>query len=222
MIENLREKLINKYKKDIVSYAEKKLTGPYTSYYKFLSKYEHTKRVLNWTYRLTQKEEGNIEIIELAALLHDIGYDIRTNAKIDHQITSAHFAKNYLNRIKQMDKEFIKKVVYVIETHSNKKQPKETLNSEQKIMMDADMLDETGALGILITAMKSAYKRGTSYLLAYNRMLKFQEKYYLETQNLKTKYGLEIYKNKVKLMSNFIKSFEYEYGLTENDIGGIL
>ncbi len=43
--------------------------------YEFRSRFEHTMRVYRWAIKLQSKLGGDLDIIVLAALLHDIGWD---------------------------------------------------------------------------------------------------------------------------------------------------
>jgi len=43
--------------------------------YAFRDRFEHTLRVLNWAERLVSAEGGDLEVVQYAALLHDIGWD---------------------------------------------------------------------------------------------------------------------------------------------------
>ena len=63
--------------------------------YPFRNRYEHTMRVYRWAIKLQAKVGGDLEIITLAALLHDIGWD----AERPHNEVGAELAVEYLDSI---------------------------------------------------------------------------------------------------------------------------
>ncbi len=110
--------------------------------------WEHTERVYNLCMRIAEKENSDIEILKLAAILHDIGRpeQDRLNGKICHAEKGAVLAREILERY-NIDKEKIDKIIHCIETHRfrNDKIPQ---SIEAKILFDADKLDAIGATGI--------------------------------------------------------------------------
>ena len=61
--------------------------------YPFRSRYEHIMRVYRWAIRIQAKEGGNLEVIALAALLHDVGWEIDGRP---HEEVSAEMAVEFL------------------------------------------------------------------------------------------------------------------------------
>jgi len=80
--------------------------------YPFRSRYEHTMRVYRWAIRLQSKLGGDLDVIVLAALLHDVGWD----AERPHNEVSAEMAVEYLDSI-GIDAETITKVGEIIMVH---------------------------------------------------------------------------------------------------------
>lgn len=106
----------------------------------------HIYRVYKLANMLGEIEKGNLFIIKLAALLHDIA---------DHKFhdgnseIGGNIARNWLKSL-NIDDNNISEVVYIIETMSYKGG---TVDSHQKtlegmIVQDADRLDAIGAIGI--------------------------------------------------------------------------
>lgn len=110
--------------------------------------WEHTVRVYDLCLRIGKKEKANMEILQIAAWLHDIGRESqdKSNGKICHAEKSAILARKLLNDFK-VDNEKIDKIAHCIETHRyrNNKTPN---SKEAKILFDADKLDSIGAVGI--------------------------------------------------------------------------
>ncbi|MDQ7096013.1 HD domain-containing protein [Desulfosporosinus sp. PR] len=105
---------------------------------------EHALRVREWCIKLAGAEGADVTVVELAALLHDIG---RSGAvEKTHAESSAGLAVNILRKTGYSE-EIIIKVKEAIIAHSREAgyEP-ETL--EAKILYDADKLDFVGAIGL--------------------------------------------------------------------------
>ena len=134
-----------------VNYAEvieyvKKMTSENgrPSNYPFRSRFEHTMRVYRWAIKLQSKLGGDLDVIVLAALLHDIGWDDER----PHGEVGAELAVEYMDSI-GIDPETIRRVGEIIMIHEDKDSDAD-LSLECKIVMDADLLDEVGAILSLI------------------------------------------------------------------------
>lgn len=131
---------------------------------------EHTERVLKNALHIAKKEGANIEIVTLAALLHDVGRkeELRLKKTICHAEIGAKIAKEILTK-HNYPSDKIDKIVHCIETHRfRKNNPPLTL--EAKCIFDADKLDSIGAVGIGRAFMfageagaKLHNKKGTSF-----------------------------------------------------------
>ena len=110
--------------------------------------WEHTERVYALCLRIGKKEEANLEVLKLAALLHDIGREEETKSKgkICHAEKGAFLAKEILQKY-DLDQGIIEQVIHCIDTHRFRGS-KIPLSKEAKILFDADKLDSIGAIGI--------------------------------------------------------------------------
>ena len=112
--------------------------------------FDHIRRVLhNARLLATQEAEVNLEIVELAAVLHDIARPEEMNArgKICHAELGAEKAPEILREHGFTDPEFIQAVTECIKKHRYRgNTAPEKL--EEKIIYDADKLDSAGAVGI--------------------------------------------------------------------------
>ena len=110
--------------------------------------WEHTERVLNMCMHIASVEGGDTDIIQAAALLHDIGRHAQdiSKGKLSHAEIGVDMARPILKRY-QYNPESIERILHCIETHRYRKgdDPK-TL--EARILFDADKLDAIGAIGI--------------------------------------------------------------------------
>jgi uncharacterized protein len=110
--------------------------------------WDHTERVYGLCLRIGRKENANLDVLKLAALLHDIGRadEDRSNGRLCHGKRGAALAKKILEK-NGVEKETVVRVVHCIETHRfRRNRSPESL--EAKILFDADKLDSIGAVGI--------------------------------------------------------------------------
>ncbi len=108
----------------------------------------HTRRVYDLCMKIGKKEGANLDILGMAAFLHDIGrpFQDRSKGKICHAEKGAELAADILSKI-DIPEEYRDNIIHSIHTHrfrgSNRP---ETI--EAKVLFDADKLDSIGAVGI--------------------------------------------------------------------------
>lgn len=129
------------------------------------NKIDHTKRVYAWMQRIVKELSPDIEIQEqelhVATIFHDSGYGILEDRN-QHAKSSVIICRDYLFE-RGYSKEFIERVEYLVANHSNKEmlgQPETPI--ELIILMEADLLDDMGALGIIIDTMLETKKENVS------------------------------------------------------------
>ncbi|HUT07435.1 MAG TPA: HD domain-containing protein [Candidatus Latescibacteria bacterium] len=108
----------------------------------------HTERVHRLCLRIGRREKADLGVLELAALLHDIGREEedRSSGKVCHGRSGAALAKGILER-HGLDRASVGAVVHCIRTHRFRKRAvPRTL--EARILFDADKLDSIGAVGV--------------------------------------------------------------------------
>lgn len=172
--------------------------------YNFRSRYEHTMRVYRWAIKLQSKLGGDLDIIALAALLHDIGWDDMR----DHGEVGAELAVEYLDGL-GVDQEIIKRVGEIIMIHEDKDTDAE-LSLECKIVMDADLLDEVGAISVLWDSMATANEDEASYKKAYYRIKNFYRINKPKIRRCKTDAARAEYTKRMQLLEGFIAQLEKE------------
>ena len=105
---------------------------------------EHALRVREWGKKLAHEEGADTTVIELAAILHDIG---RSGAvEKTHAESSAGLAMNILQK-KGYSEDIVRQVKEAIISHS-REAGHEPKTIEAKILYDADKLDFAGAIGL--------------------------------------------------------------------------
>ena len=124
----------------------------------YRNRFEHTRRVLNWAERIQAVEGGDLEIITLAVIFHDTGWD----GQNDHALLGAQHARQFLlgHGVKA---ETLNRVVLAIETHNKRQNPQTDLPLENRIIMDADRLDELGVTTLVWDAMATALDEDPSF-----------------------------------------------------------
>ena len=183
---------------------EQTTTNGRPSLYPFRDRFEHTMRVYRWAIKLQNKIGGDIEIISLAALLHDIGWQDEES----HPDIGAQMAADFLV---DMDYDITKigRVCEIIRRHEDK-ETKDKLSLECQIVMDADLLDEVGAVGILWDAMATACGEQPSYKRAYTRTRQFYKMNLPKKVRAKTAEGRKEYQRRMDAIEAFINELERE------------
>lgn len=110
--------------------------------------WSHVERVYRLCMHIGKKENADLEILALSAVLHDIGrkFEDKSNGKICHAEKGALLARKLMHK-HDATKEEIDKVAHCIECHRYRGNKKPE-TKEAKILFDADKLDSIGAIGI--------------------------------------------------------------------------
>ncbi|CAB50613.1 HD domain-containing protein [Pyrococcus abyssi] len=165
--------------------------------------FSHTLRVLALSLCIGAREGGNLEVIALSAILHDIARPLEDMGTIkDHAKVGAEIARKFLETFKYGK---IDEVCHAIEAHrfSGKTRPR-TL--EAKILSDADKLDALGAIGIARVFMYSGEK-GRSI---QDSIKHFEEKILRLKDMMYTKTAKEIAERRYRIVEEFIKELKRE------------
>lgn len=103
--------------------------------------YNHTMRVYKLAYNIAIQEHADLEIVSLAALLHDVD-DVKLTQSINYQNARLLMNKYGIDKVQE-------EVIAIIQDVSFKgNQSKSPSTLEGKIVQDADRLDAIGAIGI--------------------------------------------------------------------------
>ena len=106
----------------------------------------HIERVESMCLRIQEHEGGSPEVLQLAALLHDVGIIREHNQGGDHAEYSAEIAREFLH-MAGADGKLIDSVASCILTHRFSQNQKAG-SIEAQILQDADRIDALGAIGI--------------------------------------------------------------------------
>jgi uncharacterized protein len=115
---------------------------------KFSHDWEHTERVFNLCMHMGKVKGADLEVLAIAAYLHDIGrvHQDKSKGNICHAEEGARMAKELLDKF-PIPEDKKENVIHCILTHRfrNSHVPE---TPEAKILFDADKLDAIGAVGI--------------------------------------------------------------------------
>lgn len=168
----------------------------------------HLNRVRLYAKYLAEREGGDVFVVQVAALLHDIA-KVKSGSKVsgDHASKGAEMAREILLSL-GLSSDKVDEIVSCIRSHSRREPPSpKTLN--EKIVFDADGLELVGAVGILRTALYAAYYNKSwrdMYEKVGSRL--FENKFY-------TKTAREIVSNRKVLLEDFFVQLEKELSGSE-------
>ena len=170
--------------------------------------FPHVLRVLRLCLELHQEEGGNLFILILSTLLHDVGRDY-TQKNESHAEKSAEMTKEFLESNKIfLHKDTTEQIINSILAHSfSANGIAESI--EAKILSDADKIDALGAVGIYRAACFQ-YEHGTGLMAMYRH---FFDKLLLLPSKMYTESGRKIADDRIGLMKLFITELENELHL---------
>lgn len=179
----------------------------------FRNRYEHSLRVFKWVKRLSVDYDNfDYDVALTAALFHDVGY---AKGKKDHHVGSSEIFLEYAKE-NNFDQEFIDKVYYIVINHSDKWMLKDSKNPEFIVMLEADLLDEEGSLGIVWDLLAAGQLKPESYLDAIDEIKKHSI-HILSQDFMVTPTAIKIWDEKKNLVKDFIKQL-YEDLFVEGEI----
>lgn len=175
----------------------------------FRNRFSHTRRVYAWAMRINAVEHGNEDVVALAAMLHDIG--TYREGERPHAHVGAEMAREFLVA-QGAPRELTDRVCEVIYRHSDKQGDHPEFTAEDKIMIDADLLDEVGALAVLWDAMATAMEPEPSYDRAYVRISHYSHRLEAHYHLTRTAEGRCLFAERLAFSRSFIDNCRYEMG----------
>ncbi|MDO3426135.1 HD domain-containing protein [Chryseobacterium sp. APV1] len=139
-----------------VEFVKEKLEGAEAGHDWF-----HIERVWKLSRKIAETESCNQEVVELAALLHDIADPKFHNGD---ETLALKVSRDFLES-QDADKEIIEQVLFIIKNISfkNRGEVPKNLPVELKIVQDADRIDAIGAIGIGRTFNFGGFKNNPMY-----------------------------------------------------------
>jgi uncharacterized protein len=117
----------------------------------------HIERVLRTALEIGKHENADLDIIELATILHDIFQNKETHSGLEgfrHEVEASKEARKVLKELGLPDKT-VDGVCHCIESHRKRTGRIQPQTIEAKCVFDADKLDCIGAIGIMRSAFMS-------------------------------------------------------------------
>jgi uncharacterized protein len=115
--------------------------------------WSHVERVRNLALRIGREEKADLFLLEIAALLHDIGRkeEMKQKGRFCHAERGSELAEKILKRYGFCDND-INNIKHAIITHRyrNAQMPE---SIEAKVLYDSDKLDSIGAIGVARTCL---------------------------------------------------------------------
>lgn len=109
--------------------------------------FDHVQRVAHLAVQIAHAEGADVEVVLLAALLHDVPVDHHAAARTAHHHAAADFARQYLTQ-RGMTSKRIDNIVHCIAAHRFRDQSLQPQTLEAQCLYDADKLDSIGAIGV--------------------------------------------------------------------------
>ncbi|MDY7075470.1 MAG: HD domain-containing protein [Chloroflexota bacterium] len=106
--------------------------------------FDHVLRVLALAECIGRAEGANLEIVQVAALLHDVGREQAETSRLDHAAFAASRAREILFGQPPVK---VEAVAHAIAAHRFRTKP-EPSTLEAQVLFDADKVDAIGAVGV--------------------------------------------------------------------------
>lgn len=202
------------YEEDMISYVKKRLEEYDATENPILkirhSRFEHTMRVYQWMKKLyaayPNNEQLDLEALSIAAIFHDIGYCDADNIT-NHAEASAIYCREYLEE-KGYPSEKINFICEMIYRHSRKELLHEDIPGELILLLEADLLDDTGAQGLVLDIWLEAVREKN---VSFQSILKHMERYTLammQNNPMRTEEGIRLWNEKKILSEAFVGAYK--------------
>ena len=205
-----------------IAFVKEKLEGAEAGHDWF-----HIERVWKLSKKIADSETCNLQVVELAALLHDIA-DPKFH---DGDETLALKISNEFLQSQNVSAETIEQVLFIIKNISfkNREEAPEILPIELQIVQDADRIDAIGAIGIARTFNYGGFKNNLMYHPDIHPALNmtkeeykkskgttinhFYEKLLLLKDMMNTETGKKIAEERHDFMVEFLDQFAREWNV---------
>ena len=177
-------------------------------------RYRHIERVTLWTERIVTgiSEPVDRESLILASILHDVGYGA-VDISEDHAEAGAQLAELFLQQEK-LPEEQIQKIVDLVRRHPEKRLMfEEDTPLELVILMEADLMDDIGAQGIVMDAWinTAVNLEKTSFDTIYEHILKYNAEQ-MKEEPMRTEPARRFWKEKQELTKEFVRQLARDLG----------
>lgn len=181
----------------------------------FRARSGHIRRVCLWLERLLAQEDiaaavPDMAALRLAAALHDTGY---AHSWDEHARHGADVVMEYA-QAHGTPKATAERAAFLVREHSDKDK---WLGDPQTpvdivLLMEADMLDEEGAMGIVVDCMSATLLGAQDYMDAYRQMQTYEPPR-LAQNRMVTPLARSLWTEKQRIIREFMEAFAYDLGL---------
>lgn len=181
------------------------------------SRFRHIKRVLKWAIRLyeasSDKEQLSKEDIMIATIFHDVGKIEAQKKNIPHALAGVPLTREYLLN-HGFSKERTDYICWLVEHHSDKDtMTNEDVDKNLLVLMEADLLDDIGALGVVMDCMiTEARDSHATFADCLDHMQRFTQRIH-RNNPLVTLEGRRIWDEKTRIVNEFIDSLKEDVEL---------
>ena len=176
------------------------------------SRFEHTKRVLGWAKRLydmtDNKDELDYENIIIATIFHDVGRNVSQDTGIPHAQAGVPITRKYLLE-QGFEPERVEDICSLVGGHSDKHRMKDKdIDQNLLLLMEADLLDDMGALGIVMDCMITEKRNPEA---CFTDCLDHIERYTYRIQQdnpMVTAVGRQLWDRKTQLVHSFVDALK--------------
>jgi uncharacterized protein len=190
VFEKIRKEAKARYMAD-----EQKMHGNKTNY-----AWAHVERVYNLCVKIGRAENTDLDVLKAAALLHDIG---KFRASPSEHGVRAQIAKRVLRKA-GFPKEKIEAVIHAIEGHAPLRKTRKTREAE--ILLDADILEKFGAVGVATVFLRCALSGDK----IENSIKKHREWFERMKSYVKSETAKKIFEERYRFTKHFFERFERE------------
>lgn len=176
----------------------------------FRKRSSHTRRVCMWLDRLlVQGGVEDVEALRLASAFHDAGY---VHVRENHAYYGAQILLEYAGENGIPD-ERAARAAFLVAEHSDKDKWLQDPDAPMDLilLMEADMLDEEGAMGIALDCMGAA-SLGLGYETAYGRMQRFEPSR-LAANRMVTPLAQRFWAEKQAVIRDFMRAYAHDLGM---------
>lgn len=181
--------------------------------YPFRSRFQHTTRVMMWAKRILEDcPQVDMELLEIAIIFHDVGYSKGVNKS--HQEEGALIFTEYCRTHQGGiwdDESKQQEIAWLIRNHSKKNMLSNgEATPELTLLMEADMLDEEGAMRVTWDAMATGFLGEGGFEEALKRTMRFWNPEYMP---MVTPLATQYFKEKQFCVEKYISQMKFDLGM---------
>lgn len=187
---------------------------------RFRSRAAHIARVAMWLERL-MVHDGAMDpaVLRLAVAFHDVGY---ARGSVDHAVHSADILREY-GVAEGLDAALVARAAFLVAEHSNKARWLGAPDAPRDLvlLMEADLLDEEGAMGLARDCLMAGENGASGYEDALDRMRRY-ELIRLAQNPMTTPLARQFWAEKQRIIWEFLTAFAFDLGVSfpaENGVG---